>query len=130
MQSGLVPLSDELNGEDRLQIIKGDIYALMSDAPKTLYDLILIDVDHSPDDNLGDGNISFYTVAGLEQARQHLAENGILGVWSYAESSPFADALHEVFDSVRIEPITVENDLINETQTDWLFFANRLGQHP
>ena len=124
MQSGLVPLSDELNNEERLQIVAGDIYALMSEPPARFYDLILIDVDHSPDDNLGDGNTAFYSAEGLKRAKQHLALHGVLGVWSYAESSPFVDALHDVFANVRVEPVTVENDLINESQTDWLFFAN------
>ena len=124
MQSGLVPLSDELNSDDRMQIVQGDIYALMSESPSQRHDLILIDVDHSPDDHLGDKSAAFYTAAGLKQAKRHLTPGGILGVWSYAESSPFADAMHDVFKHVRVEPVTVENDLINESQTDWLFFAN------
>jgi len=28
-----------------------------------------------------------------------------------------------VFREVRIEPVTIFNNLINEQQTDWLFFA-------
>ena len=48
---------------------------------------------------------------------------GVLGVWSYAESSPFADALREVFDQVRVEPVSYDNQLIDERRTDWLFFA-------
>jgi hypothetical protein len=32
-------------------------------------------------------------------------------------------ALHRVFKEVRVEPITVTNDLVDEEQTDWLFFA-------
>jgi hypothetical protein len=44
-------------------------------------------------------------------------------VWSYAESSPFADALRAVFQEVRIEPVTFFNELIDEEVTDWLFFA-------
>jgi spermidine synthase len=123
LQAGLVPLANELNAEDRLQVIHDDIYARLAGPTTQKYNLILIDVDHSPDDNLGSGNVSFYSAAGLRTAKAHLAENGILGVWSYAESSPFADALQDVFASVRLEPITVFNNLINEQQTDWLFFA-------
>ena len=44
-------------------------------------------------------------------------------MWSYAESSPFVDALHEVFGEVRVKPVTVFNNLVNVEQTDWLFFA-------
>jgi len=87
------------------------------------HDLILIDVNHSPSENLDAANGNFYTADGLNRAKLHLAEDGLLGVWSYAESSPFADALRDVFREVRIEPVTVFNNLINEQQTDWLFFA-------
>ena len=80
-------------------------------------------MDHSPDERLGEESISFYTAAGLTAARQHLAPGGVLAVWSYAESSPFSAALHEVFTEVRVEPVTYDNQLINEERTDWLFFA-------
>jgi spermidine synthase len=123
LKEGLVPLSDELNAEPRLKITHGDVYQKLLDPADSKYDLILIDVDHSPDENLGSANGRFYTAEGLELAKSHLADNGILGVWSYAESSPFVDALHNVFQEVRIEPVTVFNKLIKEDQTDWLFFA-------
>lgn len=123
MKQGLVPLSLKLNAERRLAVTQGDIYQHLAGPPQQKHDLILIDVDHSPDDNLDDGDGVFYTAAGLQRAKLHLAEKGILGVWSYAESSPFADALRESFREVRIEPVTVFNDLIDVEQTDWLFFA-------
>ena len=44
MQSGLVPLSDELNDDERLQIVAGDVYALMSEPPTRSYDLSLIHI--------------------------------------------------------------------------------------
>jgi hypothetical protein len=47
----------------------------------------------------------------------------VLGVWSYAGSSPFTEALGEVFTEVRAEPVTFLNDVIGEETTDWLFFA-------
>ena len=56
-------------------------------------------------------------------AKNHLAPNGILGVWSYAESPPFADALRRVFREVRVEPVTFDNPVLGEDETNWLFFA-------
>ncbi|MEO1995845.1 MAG: spermidine synthase, partial [Planctomycetaceae bacterium] len=123
LQQGLVPLSDKLNADNRLKVIQGDVYQQLTSPPKRQHDLILIDVDHSPDENLDAANGNFYTADGLQRAKLHLAEDGLLGVWSYAESSPFADALHDVFREVRIEPVTVFNNLVNVQQTDWLFFA-------
>lgn len=119
----LVPLSGELRGDERLVLVEADVYDRLSRPPEQKYDLILIDVDHSPDEHLGDANADFYTEAGLRRARKHLADSGILAVWSYAEHSPFATALRSVFSDVRVEPITVVNDLVDEEQTDWLFFA-------
>ena len=63
------------------------------------------------------------SLRALELAREHLNSGGVLGVWSYAESSPFSEALGAVFGEVRIEPVTALNTLIDEEQTDWLFFV-------
>jgi spermidine synthase len=123
LEQGLVPLSDELNADNRLKVTQGDVYQQLTRPPKQKYDLILIDVDHSPDEHLDAANGNFHTVDGLQRAKLHLSEDGLLGVWSYAESSPFADALRDAFREVHIEPVTVFNNLINEQQTDWLFFA-------
>ncbi|WP_404308408.1 spermidine synthase family protein [Neorhodopirellula lusitana] len=125
LKDGLVPLSQELNAEPRLDVQQGDVYARLAGTPDRLFDAILIDVDHSPDERLGEENASFYSVDGLRAAKEHLAPNGLLAVWSYAESSPFADALRQVFDHVRVEPVTYDNQLIDERLTDWLFFAKR-----
>ena len=127
LEQGLVPLSAELCSDKRLALRQGDVYALLADAPETTWDIIVIDVDHSPDDRLDeDGDAAsqhFYTAAGLAAAKAHLAPGGVLGVWSYAESSPFADALRETFTEVRVEEISFDNLLLDEVETDWLFFA-------
>ena len=127
LAQGLVPLSSELNDEPRLVVTQGDVYQRLEGPPGEPFDLILIDVDHSPAERLGEGNVSFYTVPGLLAAKQHLAPGGVLAVWSYAESSPFADALGEVFPHVRVVPVTYDNRLIDEQRTDWLFFAWESG---
>lgn len=125
LRRGLVPLSTELQADGRIELVEGDVYQRLASPPARRFDLVLIDVDHSPDEPLGatSANAAFYTEAGLRRAREHLAEGGVLGVWSYAEHSPFASALRRVFDDVRVEPVTVFNDLVDEEQTDWLFFA-------
>lgn len=124
LADGLVPLSSELCSEQRLVVTQGDVYGRLASPPQDLFDVIMIDVDHSPDERLGEDSVSFYSKQGLQAARQHLADNGVLAVWSYAENSPFADALREVFTQVRVEPVTYANLLIDEQPTDWLFFAS------
>jgi spermidine synthase len=123
LERGLVPLAAELNADPRLVLTRGDVYLRLSEPPSRPRDLILIDVDHSPDDRLAAANASFYTPDGLERAKKHLKPGGVLGVWSYAESSPFADALRGAFREVRVVPVEFKNRFVGEVQTDWLFFA-------
>ena len=123
VESGLVPLSESLAADARLTIRQGDVYDRVWTPPSETWDLILIDVDHSPDEPLGEESDRFYTEAGLLRAREHLAPGGVLGVWSYAECSPFADALARVFPEVRVEPVRFWNHICDEEETNWLFFA-------
>ncbi|NOY43291.1 MAG: hypothetical protein GXP26_15840 [Planctomycetes bacterium] len=125
LRSGLVPLSAELNAAAHLQITAGDVYRRLLDQPRDQFDLIVIDVDHSPSDQLGESNQAFYTAEGLLSAKAHLHEGGILAVWSYAESSRFSDALRSTFKQVHVEPIETVNTLVGHKQTDWLFFGVR-----
>lgn len=53
MTSGLIPLSELLQKENRLVVTESDIYAyLLSEPNEQRWDVILIDVDHSPEDQL------------------------------------------------------------------------------
>ncbi|QDV11107.1 spermidine synthase [Rosistilla oblonga] len=123
LRQGLVPLSSELNAAEQLKIIAGDVYQRLTESPTDRYDLIVIDVDHSPSDQLGEEENGFYTRDGLLAAKAHLAEHGVLAVWSYAQSSQFSVALRETFESVHVEPVKTFNALVDHWQTDWLFFA-------
>lgn len=123
LNDGLVPLSAELLADPRFSVRHADAYAMLQEDADDTWDLVLIDVDHAPDDHLDVDNNTFYTAGGLARTRRHLAPGGILGVWSYAESSPFADALHETFDVVEVVCVTYVNDLVDEEHTDWLFLA-------
>lgn len=124
LERDLVPLAAELQRSDRFRVVQGDAYARLAEPASEPFDLILIDIDHSPGDRLGEADGSFYTEEGLRRARRHLAPGGVLGVWSYAESSPFSRALEAVFDEVRVEPVSYYNDLVDQAHTDWLFFAS------
>ncbi len=123
LRQGLIPLSPELLADSRLVVHDGDVYAMLREPAGERWDLVLIDVDHSPEEHLGTAHQSFYTELGLARAKQHLTPGGILAVWSYSESSPFVDALHAAFAIVEIVPVSYVNDLVDEEHTDWLFIA-------
>ena len=124
-ERGILPLGSELSADPRFSLRQGDVYAHLGRAPKRRYDLILIDVDHAPEERLGDGSDAFYTEGVLLKAREHLAPEGILGVWSYAESPGFAQVLERVFGEVRIERLNFPNPVIGEVEENWLFLARR-----
>ena len=97
LRDGLLPLSDQLNNDKRLEMVQGDVYGdLMGPATET-WDLILVDVDHSPDDPLDDASLAFYTAEGQAKVRKHLAPGGVLAVWSAWNNDPFADVMEQSY---------------------------------
>ena len=125
LKQGLIPLADQLNADTRLFVTQGDIYARVTGPQDGCFDLIVIDVDHSPQDVLGWQSHGFYSPEGLRKTHAHLTPGGVIGLWSYAEDTPLLTNMKKVFADVQVKPVTVWNDLINEEQTDWLFFGRR-----
>ncbi|MGE0710406.1 MAG: spermidine synthase [Planctomycetota bacterium] len=127
LRAGKVPLSEALLADPRLELVEDDVYAALLGAPRgdERWDLILIDVDHSPSEPLGPVSAPFYTVAGLERVARHLAPGGVLAVWSALDDEPFARALAEAFPAAARERVTWVNELIDEGEEteDVIFLA-------
>jgi len=123
LERGLLPLSTELLADDRVHTDVGDFFERMGGPVGVPFDLILVDIDHAPDHHLNRASAPFYTVEGLESARSHLSPNGVLAVWSSADSPEFRRALEAVFDEVRAEPLRFYNQLVDGDTTDWIFLA-------
>lgn len=127
MRSGMVPISGALGAElapgGRMTIRQGDVYGELQADPVTSYDLILIDVDHAPDDALGEPNDAFHSSQGVALAREHLAEGGVLGVWSCTANDAFTAVLRSVFREVEARPVEFLNRLLGEPETNWVFLA-------
>ncbi len=124
MERGLMPLSAELLADERLSVEPGDVYARLAAEPTTRYDVILVDVDHSPDERLGSESDAFYSEEGLRRAARHLVPGGVLGIWSYAESPAFEAVLRGVFDDVCVEPVAFTNRVFGDPETNWLYLGS------
>lgn len=123
VQKGVIPLGNELTSDPRFHMTQGDVYERLRHSPITKHDLILIDVDHSPDSHLGQSSDSFYAHPSLLLAKQHLHRNGVFGVWSTSPSPSFEAELRKTFDDVRVEPVEFVNESTGDPETNWLFLA-------
>lgn len=47
-ERGLLPVSAELTGDARTALVQGDFFATVREEPTKPYDVILLDIDHSP----------------------------------------------------------------------------------
>lgn len=120
---GLVPLAEALSREPRFSVSQDDFFKYLAAPASSSYEIILVDIDHSPDENLDSQNLDFYTPGGLRQVLSHLEPAGVLAVWSSAPNESFAAALRDVFSEVRIETVRWHNELIDEDQCDFVFLA-------
>jgi len=121
--SGLIPLGKELMSDARYRAIQGDVFERLRGPVTTTHDVPLIDVDHSPDERLGESSDSFYMHANLVLAAQHLNPGGVFGVWSTSENPAFEAELRKTFTEVRIDPIEFFNETVGLEETNWLFLA-------
>jgi len=137
LERDLIPLAQELKSDPRLSVVEGDVYARLAGPPGWAeasdagrWDLILVDVDHSPDEPLGQASAAFYEPGGLARAMRHLAPGGVLAVWSYQQSERLAEALGAVSCEFRVELVTFINDVAEGEETNWLFFGRRSPRGP
>ncbi len=121
--SGVIPLGKELMADPRFHAIQDDVFERLGRPAARTTDLLLIDVDHSPDARLGESSDSFYAHARLALAAQHLKPGGVFAMWSTSESPAFEDELRKTFEEVRVESIDFFNDAVGGDETNWLFLA-------
>lgn len=122
MQEGLTPLAGKLLADERLRVVQGDVYErLLSPCDGSNFDVVLIDVDHSPQDQLAPENARFYTADGLRRATAHLRDSGVLAMWSYEQDTELLTAMEQVFSESEAMPIAYYNQHVQKEFVDWLY---------
>lgn len=125
IQRGVIPGGLELVADPRFHAIQDDVFERLRGAPTRSYDLLLIDVDHSPDERLGESSDSFYAHANLTFATRHMKPGGIFGLWSTSANPAFEAELRNTFSEVRVDAIEFFNETVGVQETNWLFFARQ-----
>jgi spermidine synthase len=125
VENGIVPLGKELMADARFHATQADVFELLRRPPGKTYDLLLMDVDHSPDERLGESSDRFYERASLLVVAAHLEPGGVFALWSTSESAAFEAELHASFEEARVEPIEFFNETTGRDETNWLFLGKK-----
>lgn len=128
----LIPLGRQLSRDSRCTFRHGDFFALARQAgfdpaaPKTQFDAILLDIDHTPDFWLHPDHADFYSTAGLSRLKSSLKPRGVFALWSNdPPQSAFLDLLASVFMDVQGHSIQFDNPLQQATSTGGIYVTRR-----
>lgn len=126
-EQGRMDLAPALLRDPRFRIVRDDVYRRLTSPPPSSserYDLVLVDVDHSPDDPLPGASGAFYTAAGLRAAAGHLTPRGVLGIWSCRDAAKLEETMREVFRTVETETTVFRDEMFFEDdETNFLLFG-------
>lgn len=132
-RAGLLPMGQALASDPRCRLVAGDFFALAAgadgldpEAPARLFDAVLVDIDHAPDDLLDARSTGFYTPDGLAAVARHVRPGGIFGLWSDAVVDPaFVARLSGVFAEAWSVPVTFHNPLLDSSYTQTVYLARK-----
>ena len=121
MRTGVVPHGPHLLADERVAIVVADIAVALAEAGPATYDLILLDVDNGPGYLVHDANAKLYTAPFLAAARRTLRADGVLVVWSAAESPELEESLRSAFDNAEAR----SHDVLLQDREEryWLYLA-------
>lgn len=131
-QAGLVPLGATLNADPRCRLVHGDFFALAAAdgfeprGPQAPADAVLVDIDHSPQHALAEGNAGFYGLEGTQRLAGQLRPGGVYALWS--NDPPEADylaVLREVFIDVDAVVVAFPNPLQGRDASNTIYLATK-----
>ena len=126
-EAGLVPLGESLGQEPRCHLRLGDFFGWFDTprAPGDRYDVVLLDIDHSPRALLHPEHARFYGQPGLRRLREGIAAGGVFAMWSdEGPDAAFIALLEAVFDGVRAEVVAFDNPLTGSASTCTIYVCN------
>jgi spermidine synthase len=130
----LVPMADRLIDDPRCWIVEDDFFDQVGACPspgRQQYDVILLDIDHSPESLLHDRHAGFYSEMGLQALTGCLRPGGVFGLWSaWRPSGGFLDAMTTTFPSVQTHEVTFFNPHISDNDSNWIVVATLADDPP
>jgi len=127
-ERGLLPVSATLTGDPRCRLVTGDFFATVG-AGRTLadedgFDLLLVDIDHTPRHVLHPSHEPFYSVAGLTAVRSRLRSAGAFVLWSDdPPDEQLMSDLRAVFTSPQAHVVEFANPLTGGVSANTVYVA-------
>lgn len=126
----LLPDTRGLARDPRTRLVEGDFFALFGGraafpaGTATAYDVVLLDVDHTPRHVLHPSHATFYTDAGLGLLRRHLRSGGVFALWSDdPPDDEFEQVLARVFAASASHVVAFDNPLTGGESANTVYVA-------
>ena len=126
----LVPMGATLTADSRCRLVGGDFFAMCAKegfdpaAPGRRFDVMLLDIDHSPRHWLHDANQAFYSAPGLTAAKANLAPRGVFALWSNdAPDDAFLVLLKSAFIAAAAQVVAFDNPYTGGTAASTIYLA-------
>lgn len=131
-RQGLVPLGHEVSGDQRTTVHEGDFFDLMQRGadPCTAasWDVVIVDIDHSPRHTLAPENVWLYTEEGSSALAALLAPEGVFALWSNDQpDEDYVRVLQNHFPKVSTDVVVFPNPLQGGTSTNTIYVAQVAG---
>ena len=125
-ERGLVPLGEALTASPRCELVADDFFGRIDDPQTPSYDVILVDIDHSPEALLHAAHGRFYRRGGLERLFAHLRPGGVFALWAGAAADPeFLERLESVFGTAHADHVRFFNPHVDREDVNAIYVARR-----
>lgn len=138
-EKGMVPLGETLTGDARCRLVEGDFFALAANQdvgfdplkPGRRFHVVLLDIDHSPQNLLDEKNGAFYSADGLRRFAAQLFPGGVFALWSDdPPDEAFLKQLTEVFESTQAHVVKFSNPLLDRESASTVYVARKSKSEP
>jgi len=122
----LVPDTSGLAADPRCELVEADFFAMMRSGECPPVDVLLVDIDHSPDVLLAEAHGDFYSASGVRSAAAALSDQGVFALWS--DDPPqdgLLDHLRTGFAHARAEVVSFDNPITLGTSACTVYVASR-----
>ncbi|MFT4189361.1 MAG: hypothetical protein QM621_12355 [Aeromicrobium sp.] len=109
--------------DDRLSVVVGDVADVVTAQPPAGLDAICLDVDNGPDFLVHPANAALYETPMIERCARALRDDGVLAIWSMADSAPLRTALAGRFEHVEAAAVPVR--LQGRDERYWVLSGRR-----